>query len=547
MTKDRPLFTVTASRRATGVLTPFLLLRSDWDDFGFKTTYVLFETAIDGGMIGKIKVLRRGQTPTRGGVLPDGMLPALGEEFCSLGQDLDFYERIASMPAERRSILLAGLRDAVFAPEHARSFSEEKGWASSVCRDIDDERDFVKLAGVLLTRDYTALPNLSTDISFQPAGWETPLIIHPGAGDDELFPVRMGIFAVRHRLPRRMTVLTGRNGSGKSTLLARLARVIHASQAERATDTLQRLGAIQPPGIGFTRIVTVSYSAFDAFELPGLDADERRQIAKDVKEGTGRYIYCGLRDVAREVTSEVDESERLDTDGPAGSIDERRSDNLLKPIGELGDEFVRLLTAIRAAGREPTLEQAISPLLDDPSFNDLEERTLAALVGDDPRGSFMAWSTGHKIALHLLTSLAAHVETRSMVLIDEPELHLHPPLLAALMHGVHYLLEERNAFAVCATHSPVVAQETLMRDMRIVRREGPVTTIRKPRIETFGESIGEITDEVFGLAAASTDYHGVLKQLLHLRGTVDAVDELFDRGLSLQARAYLMTLAAAPS
>jgi predicted ATP-dependent endonuclease of OLD family len=39
-----------------------------------------------------------------------------------------------------------------------------------------------------------------------------------------------------------------------------------------------------------------------------------------------------------------------------------------------------------------------------------------------------------------VTQLAAHLRTRSLVLIDEPETHLHPPLVAALLRAIQALL-----------------------------------------------------------------------------------------------------------
>lgn len=96
-------------------------------------------------------------------------------------------------------------------------------------------------------------------------------------------------------LPDRIAVLIGRNGSGKSTLLSRLAQVLHASQRERGSETLQALGKIDPPGIGFTRIINIAFSAFDVFQLPDVDYRDRKQIVDDLERGVGRYHYCGLR------------------------------------------------------------------------------------------------------------------------------------------------------------------------------------------------------------------------------------------------------------
>ncbi len=39
-------------------------------------------------------------------------------------------------------------------------------------------------------------------------------------------------------------------------------------------------------------------------------------------------------------------------------------------------------------------------------------------------------SSGHAIVLLTVTKLVARVEEKTLVLIDEPESHLHPPLLS---------------------------------------------------------------------------------------------------------------------
>ena len=143
--------------------------------------------------------------------------------------------------------------------------------------------------------------------------------------------------------------------------------------------------------------------------------------------------------------------------------------------------------------------------------------------------------------MHATASMVAYTEAKSIVLIDEPESHLHPPLLAAFMHALRLILDNNDAFAVVATHSPVVVQETLGRNVSVVRRSDAETVIKLPRIETYGESIGEITDEVFGLNSDATDFHKTLLGLVRGGMTLESIEALFERGLSLQARAYVMS------
>jgi hypothetical protein len=109
------------------------------------------------------------------------------------------------------------------------------------------------------------------------------------------------------------------------------------------------------------------------------------------------------------------------------------------------------------------------------------------------------------------------------------------------MHSVRIVLTEVNALCVVATHSPVLLQETLSRHVRRVRRTGKSLEVTQPALETFGENVGVLTYNTFGLTASSTDFHKVLDLLVQGCESPDEVNALFDPGLSVQARAYVLT------
>jgi len=542
----RPIITVFPPRsRTSEVATPFSLHRDAWDDFGFKTQYQLIyhgDGEEEETYIGNVKILRKEQAETSRGVLPEGPLVRLGTEFCSLGQTLDYYERMAALPESTRAMVLRALRDVITRPRLLPSFRSERGWRTSVLRDIGNFDDYSSTASVLLSKDYASLADVSLKLEFKPRGWRKGIHLdfdNP-SGDGNRSPMLHAF-----RLPKRVAIIVGRNGTGKSTLLARFARVAHAPERLRRTEPVRSLGRLRPRGVGFTRIIAISYSAFDSFQIPGVTVEEYRQIARDVAEGTGRYIFCGLRDIAKESQEALDSDQAADDDleRPVGA-DDLVKKTLLKPIQQLAEEFVRNLERIRLLERASLLEDALAPVLADPSFGGDASQSPSDVFGDDPRERFMRWSTGHKIVMQIVTSLVAYAQPKSIVLLDEPETHLHPPLLAALMHSVRITLERLDAFAIVATHSPVVAQETLARHVHILRRNGESSNVSSPKIETFGESIGEITDEIFGLNSEVTSFHDILRRLVNRHETLDAVEDQFDNGLSLQARAYVLSLLA---
>jgi predicted ATP-binding protein involved in virulence len=156
---------------------------------------------------------------------------------------------------------------------------------------------------------------------------------------------------------------------------------------------------------------------------------------------------------------------------------------------------------------------------------------------------FRGLSSGHKAVLKIITELTAHVSGTepSLVLIDEPETHLHPPLLAALLKSVRACLETFDGYAVITTHSPVVLQELPARYVQVLRRSAEQNRVVAPSIETFAENIGVITQEIFNLGDGSTDWHATLRDLAR-RHSLEEIEELFGEKLGFTARSYVLSI-----
>jgi len=527
--------------------TKFVLKKDYFNDYGFQTRYDLYrEISPDGEnrfLIGTVKILRRGQTAQDGLPVTDDIDGPLTDEYCSVGVSLDYYERLNTLDSDERDRLLATLRDVVSEPDLVGDFKDEPGWTTSLFRGNDKWETFLADAGTLYRGNYETLAGPEQRFSFYLRQSDEQIDFALGAPLPDFYggPYRRTpLSKERYVLPERILVLVGRNGSGKSTILADLAHVAFATPEERSRKKTRRKGRLEPNGIGFFRIITISYSAFDSFTLPGLSDADFAQIATDVTKGEGRFIYCGLRDIAAEAKHDSD----LAADGTAARQDDRRSTTMLKSVDQLADEFERLIINVQASERKvELLSAAMEALVADPSFTGLElEDALDPLKA---RRIFLGWSTGHKIVMHVVLSLVAHVSRNSLVLFDEPETHLHPPLTAALMHSVRLILTEVNACCVVSTHSPVVLQETLARHVRFVERKGDQVEIKSAVRETFGENVGLLTYEAFGLTAASTDFHEALDLLVRSNEDIEEIEKLFTNGLSSQARAYVLSELAA--
>ena len=153
-------------------------------------------------------------------------------------------------------------------------------------------------------------------------------------------------------------------------------------------------------------------------------------------------------------------------------------------------------------------------------------------------------SSGHSIVLLTISKLIDTVEEKTLVLMDEPESHLHPPLLSAFTRALSELLQDRNAVAIVATHSPVVLQEvprSCVWKMIRIRTEGRTD---RPERETFGENVGVLTREVFGLEVNKSGFHELLERAVEAGGTFDSIMADYSKQLGYEAQAILRTLVS---
>jgi predicted ATP-dependent endonuclease of OLD family len=137
------------------------------------------------------------------------------------------------------------------------------------------------------------------------------------------------------------------------------------------------------------------------------------------------------------------------------------------------------------------------------------------------------------------------VDERTLVLLDEPEAHLHPPLLSAFVRALSDLLIQRNGVAIVATHSPVILQEVPTNCVWKLRRAGAELRAERPDIETFGDNVGVLTREAFGLEVTHSGFHKMLQDAVDTGMSYEEVVAHFNERLGAEARAIARALIAA--
>lgn len=490
------------------------LSSGDWDDYSFKTSFTVTLYDLQGNRIdlGSVKIGYRGQPKgwTRAS-LPE-TFANLSEGWFSLGQDVEYYKNVVNqLSPDVRSLILSALKDVVADQSVLISAQNENVFKDSLMRGVSMSAIHGQFRRVL--NGEVEL----TDFHFS----------YSQEGDERHAAVDLDFrVEVASKPSTNIHVIIGRNGVGKTTLLNNMVGAL--------------LGLMRPnqPAHGFyernifnsrkflskeyfSSVVSVSFSAFDPF-LPPEDRLDRT---------TGpAYFYIGMKNAR--FGHGVDKKLPPKTDA------------------DLVNDFI---TSFRSCLNQPEKRnrwhRAIKRLESDPNF---EEMDLGQLLGMENREAIKAagsmagrMSSGHSIVLLTMTKLVDTVEEKTLVLLDEPESHLHPPLLSAFTRALSELLYSRNGVAIIATHSPVVLQEVPRSCVWKLTRFRAEGRSDRPERETFGENVGILTREIFGLEVSKSGFHEMMQHAVELGGTFDSIMAEYGGQLGAEAKAILLSLISA--
>ncbi len=129
-------------------------------------------------------------------------------------------------------------------------------------------------------------------------------------------------------------------------------------------------------------------------------------------------------------------------------------------------------------------------------------------------------SSGQRVYLRFAAQTLSVISQGSMLILDEPETHLHPNFVSEFMTLLHQILEATSSIALVATHSPFVVREVPSACVHVVARSGNVPSITGVHLRTLGASVSSISDAVFGDPTAKKFHRMIAKQLAMRAGEI---------------------------
>lgn len=339
-------------------------------------------------------------------------------------------------------------------------------------------------------------------------------------------------------VPDRVHCIIGANGVGKSRLLASLVERLSTEHTRGGISFHDEPEQEMLPR--FNRVLAYT-SEIDA-----------PISAKLSNASTLDYQHYSL-------TAPIGENQ---DDGHSVSMARMLIDLVREEPLDKGKGLNRLSMFKRSLGRHVDLSLLCIPIEDNSSdamvFKDLEARKWARFeqlgsVGEqrklevtgsldqtrelgfiDYDGHPIRISSGQRsftrFCLHFLTFSDAGM----LVVMDEPETHLHPNLVSAFCVLLNDVLKMTRSIAVVATHSVFVVRESITQCNHIVRiNEDDEVFIEHVYMKTLGASPTSLSISIFGDDLAKK-YHGIIaKEIAGNSATMDQVIEKYGNYLSM--------------
>lgn len=283
-------------------------------------------------------------------------------------------------------------------------------------------------------------------------------------------------------LPKRIAVIIGKNGVGKSQTLGRIARAAIDGTAVLTDGTdggrplINRLLAFAPTNEAESVFPT------DKRKRPRIWY-QRYSMNRSRRSRRNDYLSDLIVQVARSTQMVASKSRWKIFTEALSAIS--KFDELHLPTYSKSASYVPLAKLPQGA-EQRVLERFASI--------DVKKEPVR-VVGDEG----YPLSSGEISFLKFAAQVSLHIENGSLLLLDEPETHLHPNFISRFVSLLDSLLEVTGSAAIIATHSAYFVREVFREQVTVLSVDNEnMVQAQRPKLRTFGADVGAISYFVFG-------------------------------------------------
>ena len=119
----------------------------------------------------------------------------------------------------------------------------------------------------------------------------------------------------------------------------------------------------------------------------------------------------------------------------------------------------------------------------------------------------------------MVINIVGQIKAESLIVVDEPELFLHPTFEVEFIALLKKVLTAFNSKAILATHSLAIAREIPATCMHVYRKGEHGIEIDHPPFETFGGDMQRISSYVFGDSKVTKPFVQWIERAIHDAGS----------------------------
>jgi ABC-type cobalamin/Fe3+-siderophores transport system ATPase subunit len=449
----------------------------------------------------------------------DGYFPIPELNYVTVPSDIDFYAALIGKFGNEATIkILQTLRDAsylknIINDQNAIKLTEHNDFVTSALREAGARKAFSD-GWSLFTPQESTIKDFVLNVRR-----------YDGLAEPILFRFNST------NLPYDINVLIGSNGIGKSYTLKSLVEYwLGVGSGDKVTLQKQTFIPFDKyPNI--SKLILISYSPFEEFtidlsntHLQDKDTYKYFGFRKEIKKEDGlKKIGISRNLPARDSISSIlkaffDDHKFSFMPNWKSKIDAIWS--VLQPAIEfdvLGFEIISDLEGIDLISGFPEyivdknkkylpIDDNIYQMMQDSGVDITENISFEAGVIFLKDGKKVEISSGQRLFCYIVLNVVGQIKNDSLVVIDEPELFLHPTLEIEFISLLKQVLKAFNSKAILATHSLAIAREIPANCIHVYRKHEGELEVEHPPFETFGGNIQRISSYVFGDKSVSKPF-----------------------------------------